>query len=57
MSFQPTSVQSQWVGSYRRRMAVSVERMYENALDWAHLPYLHSDAFASIELVEEGDWG
>jgi len=57
MTSKPISVQSQWVGSYRRRMAVSLERMYENALDWAHLPHLHSDAFAEIDLIDAGPWG
>jgi len=46
-----------WVGSYQRRMPVSLDRMYENALDWAHLPFLHQSSFASIELIEAGDWG
>jgi nitrite reductase/ring-hydroxylating ferredoxin subunit len=45
------------VGSYQRRMPVSLDRMYENALDWAHLPFLHQSSFASIELIEAGDWG
>jgi len=38
-------------------MSVSLERMYENALDWEHLPHLHSGAFSWIELIEGGDWG
>ena len=45
------------VGSYSRRMPVSLERMYENALDWEHLPHLHRGAFSSIELIESGHWG
>jgi nitrite reductase/ring-hydroxylating ferredoxin subunit len=40
------------VGTYRRVLPVSVERLYENALDWAHLPYVHSESFGAIELVE-----
>ena len=39
------------LGTYVREMAVSVARMYENALDWAHLPYLHSSSFSAIELL------
>lgn len=46
-----------WVGAYQRRMAVSLERMYENALDWEHLPHLHGSSFSSIDLIEDGDWG
>ena len=57
MSSKIVSASSLWVGSYRRRMKVSLERMYENALDWAHLPYLHNSAFSSIEVIEAGDWG
>jgi nitrite reductase/ring-hydroxylating ferredoxin subunit len=45
------------VGSYKRRMKVSLDRMYENALDWEHLPFLHNSSFAWIELIEDGDWG
>lgn len=51
------SARGMHVGSYKRRMNVSLNRMYENALDWEHLPYLHSSSFAWIELIEGGDWG
>jgi len=44
------------VATYRRRMPVSLDRMLENALDWEHLPWLHSSSFASIELVDEDEW-
>lgn len=42
---------------YRRRVAASLERIWENVHDWEHLPYLHSDAFCGIELVDSGPWG
>lgn len=45
------------VGSYRRRLPVSLERMYENALDWEHLPHLHSGSFTEIDCLEAGPWG
>lgn len=45
------------VGSYRRRMPVSLARMYENALDWEHLPWLHSSSFSDIQCIDAGDWG
>ena len=45
------------VGSYRRRLPVSLERMYENTLDWQHLPHLHSSSFASIAIETAGAWG
>jgi nitrite reductase/ring-hydroxylating ferredoxin subunit len=45
------------VGTYRRVLPISLERMYENTLDWAHLPYVHSTSFAAIECEAEGPWG
>lgn len=45
------------VGTYRRMLPVSLERMYENALDWEHLPYVHAGAFGSIECLDSGPWG
>jgi hypothetical protein len=45
------------VGTYRRELPVSVERLYENAIDWEHLPYLHRNSFAHIEYADAGVWG
>jgi|TARA_Y100000992_G_C21258313_1_gene489787 nitrite reductase/ring-hydroxylating ferredoxin subunit len=45
------------VGSYRRRLPVSLVRMYENALDWEHLPHLHESSFSDLELLDSGAWG
>ena len=45
------------VGTYRRELPVSVERLYENAIDWEHLPYLHRNSFAHIECADAGVWG
>jgi nitrite reductase/ring-hydroxylating ferredoxin subunit len=45
------------VGTYRRELPVNVERLYENAIDWEHLPYLHRSNFARIECIEAGQWG
>ena len=45
------------VGSYLRRLPVSLDRVYENTLDWQHLPYLHRSSFRSIELEAAGAWG
>jgi phenylpropionate dioxygenase-like ring-hydroxylating dioxygenase large terminal subunit len=45
------------IGTYRRELPVSVERLYENAIDWAHLPYLHRSTFARVDCIEAGDWG
>jgi nitrite reductase/ring-hydroxylating ferredoxin subunit len=45
------------VGTYRRVLPVSLERMYENALDWAHLPHVHASSFSAIECIDAGAWG
>lgn len=57
--FVPASANSRLdhVGSYRRRLPVSLDRMYENALDWQHLPHLHSSSFGSIDCERAGAWG
>ena len=31
--------------------------MYENALDWQHLPHLHRSSFCSISCESSGGWG
>lgn len=45
------------VGSYVRELEASIERLYENALDWEHLPHLHDGSFSSIEVIEHGPGG
>ncbi len=42
---------------YEREIGASLERVWENVHDWEHLPYLHSQAFHSISLIDSGDWG
>jgi nitrite reductase/ring-hydroxylating ferredoxin subunit len=42
---------------YKREVAASLERVWENVYDWEHLPWLHSEAFNSIEKLDSGDWG
>ena len=39
------------VGTYRRIFDVSIERLFENALDWEHLPHLHGKSFKAIDLI------
>lgn len=41
------------VATYRRTLRASVERVWENVLDWEHLPWLHRSTFATAELVEQ----
>ena len=45
------------VGTYRRVLPVSLERMYENTLDWEHLPYVHAASFKAIQRIDAGSWG
>ncbi len=45
------------LGTYRRELPVSLDRLYENAIDWEHLPYLHRTSFSRIEKIDAGDWG
>ena len=40
-------------GRYAREVAASVERVWENVFDWEHLPSLHEESFASVELVSQ----
>lgn len=40
------------VGEYRRELGASLQRMFENALDWEHLPHLHAGSFGSIDIIE-----
>ncbi|MEL6861185.1 MAG: Rieske 2Fe-2S domain-containing protein [Pseudomonadota bacterium] len=46
-----------YLGNYVRRLPTNMARMMENAYDWEHLPYVHPSSFASIDLVDSGDWG
>ncbi len=45
------------VGTYRRVLPVSLERLYENALDWEHLPWVHRSSFTAIDCLDAGPWG
>jgi nitrite reductase/ring-hydroxylating ferredoxin subunit len=45
------------VAVYERSVRASLERIWENVLDWEHLPGLHRDSFASIRCLDAGDWG
>jgi nitrite reductase/ring-hydroxylating ferredoxin subunit len=45
------------VGTYRRELPVTLDRLYENAIDWEHLPYLHRGSFAKIDCMDAGRWG
>jgi nitrite reductase/ring-hydroxylating ferredoxin subunit len=38
------------VATYARTVGASLTRVWENVLDWEHLPYLHRDTFAFVEV-------
>lgn len=45
------------VTTYTRELPIPIARMYENVLDWEHLPFVHSSTFSHIEVIESGKWG
>ncbi len=44
-------------GTYIRELKAPLARLIENALDWEHLPHVHSTDFCALELVTADDWG
>lgn len=42
------------IAVYRRTIRASLARIWENVLDWEHLPWLHSSSFVGVELLERG---
>ncbi len=40
------------VGTYRRRVRAAAARIWENVLDWEHLPWLHRTTFRDVRLLE-----
>tara|TARA_R110002072_G_scaffold20841_4_gene75183 strand:+ start:2252 stop:3052 length:801 start_codon:yes stop_codon:yes gene_type:complete len=45
------------VATYERCINASIERVWENVLDWQHLPWLHDSSFDFVALDTAGDWG
>jgi nitrite reductase/ring-hydroxylating ferredoxin subunit len=45
------------VGGHRREVRAEIARVWENVLDWEHLPWLHRTSFSCIERVDSGPWG
>jgi nitrite reductase/ring-hydroxylating ferredoxin subunit len=56
-SFNPNNLNLTLVASYDRVIKASTERVWENVLDWEHLPHLHSSSFNHVDLDEAGAWG
>jgi hypothetical protein len=43
--------------TYRREVRAGIDRVWENVLDWEHLPALHDIYFSHLALVDSGSWG
>ena len=57
IEFNPNQLALTRVASYQRTILAPLERVWENVLDWEHLPHLHASSFDYIELDDAGDWG
>lgn len=53
----PNALTTTRVAVLERTIAANLERVWENVLDWEHLPHLHETSFGPVELIEGGDWG
>jgi hypothetical protein len=42
---------------YTREIRVSIDRIWENVLDWEHLPAPHEIYFSGVALLEIANWG
>ena len=54
LTLNPNAVAMTLVATYRRRVHASLERVWENVLDWEHLPHLHDTSFDYCSLDEAG---
>ncbi|HXJ35950.1 MAG TPA: Rieske (2Fe-2S) protein [Candidatus Eisenbacteria bacterium] len=45
------------VAVYDRTIRASLERIWENVLDWEHLPWLHRESFGHVRLLDESSGG
>jgi nitrite reductase/ring-hydroxylating ferredoxin subunit len=43
--------------TYTREVGAGIDRVWENVLDWEHLPALHEIYFKHVALIEIGNWG
>ena len=55
--YNPNDLALTHVASYQRSVAAPIERVWENVLDWEHLPHLHANSFQFVALDSGGDWG
>ncbi len=57
IAFNPNNLELTLIASYDRLIRANVTRVWENVLDWEHLPHLHSASFSYVSLDEAGVWG
>src|SRR5437016_10754771 len=43
--------------TYTREVRAGIKRIWENVLDWEHLPALHEIYFNHVALIDIGSWG
>lgn len=55
--FNPNDLNLVEVATYRRLVDATLDRVWENVLDWEHLPWLHKTSFDFVELDAGGQWG
>jgi len=53
----PSTLEPRPVITLDRTIAASVDTILENALDWEHLPHLHSQTYSAIRLLDSNDKG
>ena len=57
LSRNPNQLDLTQVAAYERNIKASIDRVWENVLDWEHLPWLHDTSFDYVSLDNAGDWG
>lgn len=57
LGHNPNGLDLQLVATYPRQIQASLARVWENVLDWEHLPHLHDTSFSYCELDQAGRWG
>lgn len=56
-TFNPNALNLVRVAVYDRLVMAPLLRVWENVLDWAHLPHLHESSFDYVDLDDAGEWG
>lgn len=51
------SIVLELAGVYKRTVAASLDRIWENVFDWEHLAHLHENSFTTCELIERDNAG